>query len=41
MKAKEAGKIKRVKPLIKGLIEHGIYISEGLYKDILKIAKEN
>ena len=41
LRAKEKGIIKEVKPLVLDLIEHGIYIGDKLYKDILKIAKEN
>ncbi len=41
LRAKEKGIIKAVKPLVLDLIEHGIYIGEKLYQDIIKIAKEN
>lgn len=41
LRAKGNGIIKEVKPLVLDLIDHGIYISDKLYKDILKMAEEN
>ncbi len=41
LRAKEKGIIKEVKPLLSDLIDHGIYIGDKLYKDVLKIAEEN
>lgn len=40
LKSKEKGLISEVRPLVDELINHGIYISEKLYKNILYIARE-
>ena len=40
LKAKENGIVKEVKPLISDLRDNGIYISENLFMDVLKMAGE-
>lgn len=40
LKAKENGIVKEVKPLILDLKDNGIYISENLFMDVLKMAGE-
>lgn len=40
LRAKEKGIVKEVKPLITDLRENGIYISENLFIDVLKMAGE-